>query len=207
MPEESGIEVMARSLPAKAVGGDYYDFIPIDQDHLGVLISDVSGHGTPAAVIMAMMRVLLSSFASQTHSPKATLQKLNKILRQNLETGFFITTFYGVIHLPTKKMKYASAGHPPPVFINFDTGSVSELWTDKGVPLMILPNNDMEEGFIHPALAVLGGMMHDHSIEPRLFDTSFLRDINSPLVENVREIRERLGEERKSGLESESVFC
>jgi phosphoserine phosphatase RsbU/P len=147
-PDIEGMRFFTDYQPSSKAGGDYYDFIPIDQDHLGVLISDVSGHGTPAAVIMAMMRVLLSSFASQTHSPKDTLQKLNKILRQNLETGFFITTFYGVIHLPTKVMKYASAGHPPPFFINYDTESISELWTNKGIPLMILPNNDMEEGDI-----------------------------------------------------------
>ena len=147
-PDIEGMRFFTDYQPSSKAGGDYYDFIPIDQDHLGVLISDVSGHGTPAAVIMAMMRVLLSSFASQTHSPKATLQKLNKILRQNLETGFFITTFYGVIHLPSKVMTYASARHPPPVFINYDTESVLELWTKKGIPLMILPNNDMEEGKI-----------------------------------------------------------
>lgn len=147
-PDIEGMNFFCDYQPSSKAGGDYYDFIPIDQDHLGVLISDVSGHGTPAAVIMAMMRVLLSSFASQTHSPKATLQKLNKILRQNLETGFFITTFYGVVHLPTKLMKYASAGHPPPVFINYDAKTISELWTNKGIPLMILPNNDMEEGEI-----------------------------------------------------------
>jgi phosphoserine phosphatase RsbU/P len=145
-PDIEGIRFFTDYQPSSKAGGDYYDFIPIDQDHLGVLISDVSGHGTPAAVIMAMMRVLLSSFASQTHSPKATLQKLNKILRQNLETGFFITTFYGVIHLPTKVMKYASAGHPPPFFINYESETISKLWTNKGIPLMILPNNDMEEG-------------------------------------------------------------
>ncbi|GJL77631.1 MAG: fused response regulator/phosphatase [Nitrospinaceae bacterium] len=147
-PAIQGMNFFSDYQPSSKAGGDYYDFIPIDQDHLGVLISDVSGHGTPSAVIMAMMRVLLSSFASQTHSPKATLQKLNKILRQNLETGYFITTFYGVIHLPTKTMKYASAGHPPPVFINYNTESVIELWTNKGIPLMILPNNEMEEGEI-----------------------------------------------------------
>ena len=145
-PDIEGLNFFSDYQPSSKAGGDYYDFIPIDEDHLGVLISDVSGHGTPAAVIMAMMRVLLSSFASQTHSPKDTLQKLNKILRQNLETGFFITTFYGVIHLPTKVMKYASAGHPPPIFINYETQTVTELWTNKGIPLMILPNNDMEEG-------------------------------------------------------------
>jgi sigma-B regulation protein RsbU (phosphoserine phosphatase) len=147
-PDIEGMRFFTDYQPSSKAGGDYYDFIPIDQDHLGVLISDVSGHGTPSAVIMAMMRVLLSSFATQTHSPKATLQKLNKILRQNLETGFFITTFYGVIHLPTKVMKYASAGHPPPFFINYNTDTISELWTNKGIPLMILPNNDMEEGVI-----------------------------------------------------------
>jgi len=147
-PEIPGFNFFSDYQPSSKAGGDYYDFIPIDRDHLGVLVSDVSGHGTPAAVIMVMMRVLTRSLVSQTHSPRETLQKLNKTLRQNLETGYFITTFYGVIHLPTKKMKYASAGHNPPILVNYNTGKVQELWLSKGIPLMILPNNDMEEGEI-----------------------------------------------------------
>lgn len=147
-PEIPGFNFFSDYQPSCKAGGDYYDFIPIDRDHLGVLVSDVSGHGTPAAVIMVMMRVLVRSLASQTHSPRETLQKLNKTLRQNLETGYFITTFYGVIHLPTKKMKYASAGHNPPILVNYNMNNVQELWLNKGIPLMILPNNDMEEGEI-----------------------------------------------------------
>lgn len=147
-PKIPGLKFFMDYQPSSKAGGDYYDFIPIDNDHLGILVSDVSGHGTPAAVIMAMMRVLFRSFLSENHSPRTTLQQLNKILRQNLETGYFITTFYGVIHLPTRKMKFASAGHNPPILVEYDSGSVRELWLDKGIPLMILPNNEMAEGEI-----------------------------------------------------------
>jgi len=112
-PKIPGFNFFSDYQPSSKAGGDYYDFISIDKDHLGILISDVSGHGTPAAVIMAMMRALVRSFAHVTPSPKETLQKLNGALRQNLESGYFISTFYGVIHLPTNIMRFTCAGHPP----------------------------------------------------------------------------------------------
>ncbi len=148
-PKIPGLNFFSDYRPSSKAGGDYYDFIAIDKDHLGILIADVSGHGTPAAVIMAMMRALVRSFVHETLSPKETLNRLNKTLRQNFKSGYFITTFYGVIHLPTNIMKYTSAGHPPPILIDYNTDRVQELSLDKGIPLMILPNSELQEGEIH----------------------------------------------------------
>jgi sigma-B regulation protein RsbU (phosphoserine phosphatase) len=134
--------------PASKAGGDYYDFVQIDEDHLGILVSDVSGHGCPAAVIMAMMRVLLRSVFCQVISPKEALEKINLILCDNIESGHFITAFYGVIHLPTRRMKFASAGHNPPLLIDYDQDKVHQLTTTKGFPLIIFPQNDLEENEI-----------------------------------------------------------
>jgi serine phosphatase RsbU (regulator of sigma subunit)/CHASE2 domain-containing sensor protein len=148
-PKVPGFEFFADYRPSSKAGGDYYDFIAIDKDHLGVLIADVSGHGTPTAVIMAMMRALVRSFVHDNPSPKETLKKLNKTLLQNFKSGYFISAFYGVIHLPTNTMKYTSAGHPPPILINCKAGQVQELSLDKGIPLMILPDCELEEVEIH----------------------------------------------------------
>jgi serine phosphatase RsbU (regulator of sigma subunit) len=144
-PDIPGLHFFVKYQPSSKAGGDYYDFIRIDDEHLGVLVADVSGHGTPAAVIMAIKRVLLHSFLSKIRSPKTALEKLNQILCDNFKTGHFITAFYGVIHLPTRRMRYASAGHNPPLLIDYDEGSVRQLWADKGFPLMILSHNIMEE--------------------------------------------------------------
>jgi phosphoserine phosphatase RsbU/P len=149
LPKVSGFNFFADYQPSSKAGGDYYDFIRIDEDHLGVLVADVSGHGTPAAVIMAMMRVLLRSFLAELRSPKEMLETLNRILCENQKLGHFITAFYGVIHLPTRQMKYASAGHNPPLLIDFETSSVQQLITGKGFPLMIHSQNEIEEKETH----------------------------------------------------------
>mgnify|MGYP001107058559 CR=1 FL=1 len=145
LPKVAGFNFFADYQPSSKASGDYYDFIQIDDDHLGVLVADVSGHGTPAAVIMAMMRVLLRSFLTKVRSPKEVLETINRILCENQNLGYFITAFYGVIHLPSRKMKYASAGHNPPLLIDYGTGSVQYLKTKKGFPLMINSQNEIEE--------------------------------------------------------------
>ena len=144
-PDVSGCRFHTQYQPSSKAGGDYYDFIQIDDDHLGVLTADVSGHGIPAAIIMSMKRILLRSFLSKEKSPSKTLEALNGILLENLKTGHFITAFYGVIHLPSRTMTYSSAGHCPPFLINYGNGSLQELQTERGVPLMILPANPMDE--------------------------------------------------------------
>jgi phosphoserine phosphatase RsbU/P len=145
LPKIPGFNFFADYQASAKASGDYYDFIRIDDDHLGVLVADVSGHGSPAAVIMAMMRVLLRSFLAKIHSPKEVLETLNSTLCENQNSGHFITAFYGVIHLPSRKMTYASAGHNPPLLIEYETGSVQRLNTQKGFPLMIHCQNEIEE--------------------------------------------------------------
>lgn len=149
LPKAPGYNFFADYQPSAKASGDYYDFIKIDDDHLGVLVADVSGHGTPAAVIMAMMRVLIRSFLAKVSSPKEVLETINTILCENQESGHFITAFYGVIHLPSRAMKFASAGHNPPLLIEYETGKVKHLNNEKGFPLMIHTLNDIEEREIH----------------------------------------------------------
>ncbi len=145
LPTIPGFNFFADYQASAKASGDYYDFIRIDDEHLGVLVADVSGHGSPAAVIMAMMRVLLRSFLSKVHSPKEALETLNSTLCENQESGHFITAFYGVIHLPSRNMKYASAGHNPPLLIEYETEVFQRLDTQKGFPLMIHCQNEIEE--------------------------------------------------------------
>jgi serine phosphatase RsbU (regulator of sigma subunit) len=145
LPEIPGFNFFSEYKPTSKAGGDYYDFIQIDDQHLGIMVSDVSGHGTPAAVIMAMTRIALNTHLIKIRSPKAVLEKLNKILCENINTGDFITAFYAVIHTPTRVMTYASAGHNPALLYNPDEKTVDELKVDHGFPLMIKPNNRIEE--------------------------------------------------------------
>ena len=145
LPEIPGFNFFCDYQPSSKAGGDYYDFIQIDDQSLGVIVSDVSGHGTPAAVIMAMTRVALRTHLIKIRSPKAALEKLNKILCESLNTGDFITAFYAVIHIPTRVMTYAIAGHNPPLLFNAGKNTLEELNVDYGFPLMIKPDNQIEE--------------------------------------------------------------
>lgn len=147
-PEISGFKFFCDYQPSSKAGGDYYDFINIDDQYLGVIVMDVSGHGTPAAVIMAMARMALRTHLAKIRSPKAALEKLNKILCENIAASDFITAFYGMIHIPTRVMTYASAGHNPPLFFDVNNNSLEELTVDYGFPLMIRPTNKLEERLI-----------------------------------------------------------
>lgn len=144
-PTVEGLKFFCDYQPSSKAGGDYYDFIKIDEEHLGVLVSDVSGHGTPAAVIMAMTRIVLRSILATIKSPKEVLEKMNAILCENVRTGDFITAFYGVIHLPSRRMIYTSAGHHPSYLLDYTSGQVESLWVDKGFPLMIKAENPLKE--------------------------------------------------------------
>lgn len=144
-PNIPGFSFFCDYHPSSKAGGDYYDFIKIDDEHLGMLVADVSGHGTPAAVIMAMARIVLRSHLATFLSPKAVLERLNTILCENVRTGDFITAFYCVIHIPSRKMTYSSAGHHPSYLVDYNTGEVEDLWVHQGFPLMIKAENPMME--------------------------------------------------------------
>ena len=112
-----------------------------------LLMTLVGNISTTLAALPAwpMLRVLLRCFLAKVRSPKEVLETINHILCENQKLGHFITAFYGVIHLPSRKMKYASAGHNPPLLIDYGTGSIQHLKTKKGFPLMINSHNEIEE--------------------------------------------------------------
>ncbi len=108
-----GLSIAALCLPANEVGGDYYDFIPLSDGRLALLIADVSGKGTSAALYMAELKGLSLSLSRVYDSPRMLLIEANKILAANLDSRSFITMVYAVIDVKQKKMTYARAGHNP----------------------------------------------------------------------------------------------
>jgi sigma-B regulation protein RsbU (phosphoserine phosphatase) len=110
MPGVRGLTLAARYLPMAAVGGDLYDFLAADEERVGILVADVSGHGVPAALIASMVKVALTAQAEHAADPAAVLAGMNRILHGNLERGF-VTAAY--IYLGAATATYASAGHPP----------------------------------------------------------------------------------------------
>ncbi len=121
------IDISAVLVPAREVGGDFYDFLLLDHDNLCVTIADVSGKGVPAALFMAATRSFLRSFAHGTHSPGEMLARANDELVRDNDTSMFVTVFCAVINLPTGVCRYACGGHNPPFVVRgAEPGSGSE---------------------------------------------------------------------------------
>ena len=108
-----GLAMTAHCTPAREVGGDYYDFLPLDDHRLGVLIADVSGKGTSAALYMAELKGLMLSLSQIHTSPRELLIAANRIIAENLDSRSFITMTYAVLDLEARTMTYARAGHTP----------------------------------------------------------------------------------------------
>jgi len=112
-----GLSVTALCVPAREVGGDYYDLLPLDDHRVGVLIADVSGKGTSAALYMAELKGLVLSLSQIHRSPRDLLIAANRIIAKHLDARSFITMTYAIINLRTKTMTYARAGHTPLIYV------------------------------------------------------------------------------------------
>jgi serine phosphatase RsbU (regulator of sigma subunit) len=129
-----GITMTALCVPAREVGGDYYDFFHVGDRQLGVLIADVSGKGTSAALYMAELKGLMLSLSQIYTSPRQLLMEVNRIISENLDSRSFITMTYGVIDLGKGVMTYARAGHTPLVHLRGDNGgSTAEVLVPSGI--------------------------------------------------------------------------
>lgn len=100
---------------AKVVGGDYYDFYMIDEDHICLAIADVSGKGVPSALFMVVAKTIMKNQAVLCASPAEVLYHTNELLSENNEEGMFVTAFFAVLQISTGKLTYANAGHNPPL--------------------------------------------------------------------------------------------
>lgn len=114
-PPTQAVKVSALMIPAKEVGGDFYDYFLIDADHLALVVADVSGKGIPAAFFMAISRTLLKSNALFMREPAQVVARLNDQLCAENEQMMFVTVFFGVLRLSTGEMSYVNAGHNPPL--------------------------------------------------------------------------------------------
>ena len=116
----SDVDIYATIKPAKDVGGDFYDFFRIDDDHLGFVMADVSGKGVPAALFMTMSYTLLRFTGTKSLTPVSTVSESNDMLSKESFDSMFVTVFYGVYCISTGEMRYVNAGHNPPYIIKAD---------------------------------------------------------------------------------------
>ncbi|HQR33986.1 MAG TPA: PP2C family protein-serine/threonine phosphatase [Blastocatellia bacterium] len=115
-PQIPGLEIAAICLPSKEVGGDLYDFLPLPDGKLGIVVADVSGKGVPASLYMTLTKGLLESVSETTSDPGEILREVNRHLYEVCRRKMFVTLFLGVIDPVTKRLMYARAGHNPTVF-------------------------------------------------------------------------------------------
>ncbi|MBN1257704.1 MAG: SpoIIE family protein phosphatase [Planctomycetes bacterium] len=113
IPHIKGFDVYAIYQPAKEVSGDYFDLFPIDSEHLGVIVADVSGKGIPGSMVMATTRAILHFIATENLSARDTLARTNQVLSADIRRGMFVTALYAVINVRKSEMLLASAGHNP----------------------------------------------------------------------------------------------
>ncbi len=113
-PGRDEFEIFASAKAAKEVGGDFYDFFLIDEDHLGLVIADVSGKGVPAALFMMACKIIIKNLAIAGLSPSKTLMKANEQICANNKEGMFVTVWFGILSIKEKKLVASSAGHEYP---------------------------------------------------------------------------------------------
>jgi sigma-B regulation protein RsbU (phosphoserine phosphatase) len=120
-PNRTEFDLYASMLPAREVGGDFYDFYFIDKDNLAVVIADVSGKGVPAALFMVIAKTLIKDY-SPSKSPKNVFESVNKKMCEGNEADMFVTAFMGIYNIPGSKFTYVNAGHNPPLIKKHGSG-------------------------------------------------------------------------------------
>src|SRR5271169_4723813 len=125
-PQIDGLDIVACYIPMTSVAGDFYDFIVVDEQHVGILIADVSGHGLPAALIASMLQVVLTAQSVHASEPAKVLSGLNQALCGKLQHNY-VTAAYVFVDLENNSMRYAGAGHPPLLLWRKSSGSASEV--------------------------------------------------------------------------------
>lgn len=180
-PDIKGFDISGTCLPAKEVGGDYFDFVTLAPKKLGIAIGDVSGKGVPAAIYMTLTKGILQSHADDTISPRLVLNKVNKLLYRNIEKNSFVSMFYAVLDINEKSLTFARAGHNPGIMIDQKNGKNQELSTD-GIAL------GLEEG------TVFNQKLQEQTIDMTSGDT--LVFYTDGFTEAMNLVREEFGEER-----------
>jgi sigma-B regulation protein RsbU (phosphoserine phosphatase) len=131
MPEIKGLDIAARSIYCDETGGDLYDFLEVDgcmADRIGIAVGDVSGHGIPAALLMATVRAFIKSRVSQPGSPAEIISDVNRLITNDTgDSGQFMTLFYAAIDAGRKELQWIRAGHDPAVYYNPGKDSFEEL--------------------------------------------------------------------------------
>ena len=182
-PAVSGYDIAPYYQAAKEVGGDYYDFVEVDEDTLGVVVADVSGKGVPGSLVMTMIRTALRMEARGNKNASDVMSKMNDFVTDDMKKGMFVTMFYVILDSKNRIISYASAGHNPMILYRANTRDIFFL-NPKGFPVGIaLPDETLFRRSI--------------SLEKiKLKKDDMLLMYTDGVTEAMNEKREQYGEER-----------
>jgi sigma-B regulation protein RsbU (phosphoserine phosphatase) len=145
-PEDSDkFDICASMVAAKDIGGDFYDFFRLDDDHIALVIADVCGKGIPAALYMAVSRTVIRTKGIQTDSPAVCMEESNHMLASYSLDYMFVTVFYAVYNTRTGLVTYCNAGHIPPHVLRAD-GSTEELPLPENMVIGLREGSAYQEG-------------------------------------------------------------
>jgi sigma-B regulation protein RsbU (phosphoserine phosphatase) len=145
-PELPGYDISAYNFPTEEVSGDYYDWVRIYDDQIGIVIADVAGKGVPAALLMAFLRASLRAATHVGYATHISMAKVNYLLWESIERNQFVTAFYGIFDASNATLAYSNAGHNPPLLVN---AAGTARFLDKGEqPLGMFPETRYHEYYL-----------------------------------------------------------
>jgi serine phosphatase RsbU (regulator of sigma subunit) len=196
VPTLEGWQISPYYQPAREVGGDFYDFHPLSEDRLGLVVGDATGKGVPAALVMSTTLGMLRLAAQSYSSPGEMLQRVNEALFPYIPSNMFVTCFYAVLDPKSGTLSYANAGHDLP-YLHSGRGEAEELRA-RGMPLGLMPGMSYEEKEIileagEAALFYSDGLVEAHDPKGEMFGFPRLRELvaehgeEGPLEEDLLE--------------------
>jgi sigma-B regulation protein RsbU (phosphoserine phosphatase) len=182
-----GYDIAAKSVMAKEVGGDFFDVIPLEvvplgTGRIGVMIADVSGKGIPAALFMALSRIVVRVNATwYVSNPAAVIRDANAIIANDSRSGMFVTLLYGLLDSTSRTFTYVNAGHNPPLHYHAEGGTLSELEAT-GIAMGVLDNAEYTQDTVQMAqgdLLILytDGITEAENEQTEMFDVTRLKEV------------------------------
>jgi len=178
LPQLEDWKISHHYQPAKEVGGDFYDFLELEDGRLGLVVGDATGHGMPAALVMATARSMLRAVAQAYNSPGEILRRTNDPLVMDIPPNMFVTCFYAILDPKSGRLLYANAGHDLP-YLNRSGNDAEELRA-RGMPLGLMPGMSYEEGEVslsegNCVLFYSDGLVEAHNPKGEMFGFPRLR--------------------------------
>lgn len=188
-PDRDDIDIFGSLIPAKAVGGDLFDFFMRDEK-LFFCVGDVSGKGVPASLVMVVTRSLVRIVAAQESRPDKIVTALNNLMSDMNDSNMFVTLFIGVLDMPTGRFRYCNAGHNAPVILDPEKGEVSMLPVKPNLPVAVLPGMkfEPEETVVRPGTSIFlytDGLTEAENVEKQLFGEDKMMEVLKTQVGNT----------------------